>query len=187
MTRKTIPQPLTLEDPSTVDEQQHEHDFNNSPRTPLSAKSPKSPRSPFRFNNSKKSQSELPSMQATEPYQPRSTQLPELAGELRRIDQPSSSLQQYTVPSAGQENQDRERPAKTGFFSNYKAAKSSSRLQNSESARPVTEDNMSRDTDRPSMGGRVSSKETRRAGTTHACFVPPLQMPFTNHTSVNRF
>lgn len=161
MTRKTIPQPLTLDDPSTVDEQQHEHDFNDSPRSPLSVKSPKSPRSPFRFNNSKKSQSELPSMQAAEPYQPRSTLPP---------SQSSSSLQQYTVPSGGQENQDRERPAKTGFFSNYKAAKSSSRLQNSESARPVTEDSMSRDTDRPGMAGKVSSQETRRAGTTHAVF-----------------
>lgn len=159
MTRKTIPQPLTLGDPSAVNDEQHEHDFLDSPRSPLSVKSPKSPRSPFRFNSSKKSQSEFPSMQAAEPYQPPSNFPP---------SQSSSSLQQFTPAVGGQENQERERPAKTGFFSNYKAAKSSSRLQNSDSARPVTEDNMSRDTDRPSMAGRVSSKETKRTGTTRA-------------------
>jgi hypothetical protein len=162
MTRKSIPQPLTLGVSSAaVDEEQreHEHDFIDSPRSPLSVKSPKSPRSPFRFNSSKKSQSELPSMQAAEPYQPRSNLPP---------SQSLSSLQQYTAAAGGQENQERERPAKSGFFSNYKAAKSSSRLQNSDSAPPVTEDSMSRDADRPTMAGKVSSKETKRAGITHA-------------------
>jgi len=162
MTRKSIPQPLTLGVSSAAaDEEQreHEHDFIDSPRSPLSVKSPKSPRSPFRFNSSKKSQSELPSMQAAEPYQPRSNLPP---------SQSLSSLQQYTAAAGGQENQERERPAKSGFFSNYKAAKSSSRLQNSDSARPVTEDSMSRDADRPTMAGKVSSKETKRAGITHA-------------------
>jgi len=159
MTRKTIPQPLTLGDTSAINDEQHEHNFIDSPRSPMSLKSPKSPRSPFRFTSSKKSQSELPSMQAAEPYQARSNPPP---------SQSSSSLQQYTTTAGGQENQEQERPAKTGFFSNRKAAKSSSRLQNSDSAQPVTEDNMSRDTDRPGMPGRVSSKETKRTGTTHA-------------------
>jgi hypothetical protein len=158
MTRKNTPQPLTLGNTSVVDDDHH--DFIDCPRTPLSLKSPKSPKSPpFRFNRSKKPQSdfafEAPSMQAAEQNQPPSNLPP---------SEPSSSFQQY--PAAGQENQ--ERPAKTGFFSNYKAAKSSSRLQNSESAQPVTEDNMSRDTERPGMAGKVSIKETRRAGTTHA-------------------
>ncbi len=155
MTRKTTPQPLTLPDPSMVDDE-HEHDFNDSPRTPLSLKSPKSPRSPFRFNT-KKSQSELPSMQAADSHQAR-TNLPP--------SQSLSSLQQFSSASGGQEKQERERPAITSFFSNYKAAKSSSRLQNSDTARPVTEDNMSRDTDHPAIAGKVSSKEATRTGTT---------------------
>ena len=153
MTRKSTPQPLTLTDPSVVVDEYE----NDSPRSPYSVKSPKSPRSPFRFNSSKKSQSELPSMQAAEP-QSRSNLPP---------SQSLSSLDQY--PSAsGQQKQERDRPAISSFFSNYKAAKSSSRLQNSESARPVTEDSMSRDTDHPSMAGKVSTKETTRTGTTHS-------------------
>lgn len=154
MTRKTTPQPLTLSDHSVVDDEQ---DFIDSPRSPLSLKSPKSPRSPFRFNSSKKSQSELPSMQAAESHQTQ-TDLPP--------SQSLNSLQQISSASGGQEKQERERPAISSFFSNYKAAKSSSRLQNSESARLVTEDNMSRDTDRPAMAGKVSSKETNRTGMT---------------------
>jgi hypothetical protein len=152
MTRKTVPQPLTLAGSTAVNEQQYEHDFIDSPRSPLSLKSPKSPKSPFRFTRTKESQSELPSMQVAE-YQTRSNLPP---------SQSSPSVQQYTA--AGQENQ--EQPAiKSRFFSNYKAAKSSSRLQNSESAATLTEDSMSRDTDRPSMARRVSSKETKRTGT----------------------
>ncbi|PMD19639.1 hypothetical protein NA56DRAFT_671728 [Hyaloscypha hepaticicola] len=153
MTRKAVPQPLTLAGSTAVNEQQYEHDFIDSPRSPLSLKSPKSPKSPFRFTRTKESQSELPSMQAAE-YQTRSNLPP---------SQSSPSAQQYTV--VGQENQ--EQPAtKSRFFNNYKAAKSSSRLQNSESAATLTEDSMSRDTDRPGMAGRVSSKETKRTEST---------------------
>ena len=171
MTRKTVPQPLTLAGSTAVDEQQYEHDFIDSPRSPLSLKSPKSPRSPFRFTRTKESQSELPSMQAAE-YQTRSNLPP---------SQSSPSVQQYTA--VGQENQE---PAasKSRFFNNYKAAKSSSRLQNSESAASVTEDSMSRDTERPSMAGRVSSKEAKRTGRNY--FFLPLRCHSLTFLSVNR-
>ena len=159
MARKSTPQPLTLQDPIVNDEQ----DFINNPKSPLSPTSPKSPRSPFRFTSSKKaqSQSEQPSMQAAEPLQNR-TNLP------TSQTTPSLSLpQQYSGDSGGQERQEREPPTRSGFFSNYKASKSSSRLQPSDTVRSVSEDNMSRDTDRPAMSGKVSSQETTRTGTNH--------------------
>ena len=155
MARKSTPQPLTMPDRTAVDEQ---HDFIDGP-SPLSPKSPTSPRSPFRFNTSKKAHSEQPPMQTAElhsrtaiPASPRDVSLSTIL--------PSSA-------NAGEGDQEKqERPARSGFFSNYKASKSSSRLQNAEAARKVSDDSMSRDTDRPAMPGKVSSKEFVRTGTT---------------------
>jgi hypothetical protein len=156
MARKSNPQPLTLGEAFVEGDQGH--DFIDSPRSPLSPKSPKSPRSPFKFTT-KKTQAEQ-SMQGAEPQQMQQT----------RTDIPQSQtfpgLHQYSVGSGGEEKQERERPARGGFFSNYKASKSSSRLQPSDSPRPGTEDSMSRDTDRPAMSGKVSTKEAPRNGTT---------------------
>ena len=160
MARKSTPQPLTLADPANVDD---EHDFHNSP---LSPKSPKSPRSPFRFTSSTKkggvqSQVDQSSMHAADPPQNRTTNLPPSQAT------PSlSALQQSSAGSSSEERQERERPTRSGFFSNYKASKSSSRLQSQDAGRLVAEDSMSRDTDRPAMSGKVSTKETARTGTT---------------------
>jgi hypothetical protein len=156
MVRKSTPQPLTLQNPIAHDE----HNFIDNSKSPLSATSPKSPRSPFKFTSSKKSQGEQPSMQAAEPLQNR-TNLP-----TSQTTPSLSPLQQYSGDSGGQERQERERPARSGFFSNYKASKSSSRLQPSDTVRQVSEDNMSRDTDHPAMSGKVSPQETTRTGTT---------------------
>ena len=156
MARKSTPQPLTLPDTTTAVD--NEDEFVDSPRSPLSPNSPRSPRSPFRFNSSKKSQSNLPPMQVAEPLQSQAN-IP-----------PSQSLSAIEKFPAGQENQSREWPVRGGFFSNYKASKSSSRLQNSDTVRQVTkEEGMSRDTptDRPAMAAKVSSKESGRAGTTN--------------------
>jgi hypothetical protein len=168
MARKSTPQPLTLQNPIAHDE----HNFIDNSKSPLSTTSPKSPRSPFKFTSSKISQGEQPSMQAAEPLQNRAN-LP--------TSQTSPSLlplQQYSGDSGGQERQERERPARGGFFSNYKASKSSSRLQPSDTVRQVGEDKMSRDTDHPAMSGKVSPQETTRTGTT--ALVSSLQMSFTN-------
>lgn len=161
MARK--PQPLTLTDPRTVDA---EHQFldNNprsplSPLSPLSPTSPKSPRSPFRFSTKKSQIQGAQPMQVPDSHNSRTTLPPP------QTSVSLSSLQQYTGASEAPEKEKQQRPARSGFFSNYKASKSSSRLQNAEQVRQVTEDNMSRDTDRP---GKVSSQETSRTGTTRS-------------------
>ncbi|KAG4437899.1 hypothetical protein IFR05_006618 [Cadophora sp. M221] len=155
MARKTTPQPLTLPNPNLVD---NDLDFIGSPKSPLSPKSPRSPRSPFRFN-SKRTQSELPSMQAAESQQSRTTALSssQTTPSLSAISQFSDGPEQQQ-----QQQQKQERPARSGFFSNYKASKSSSRLQNNPDPASQPDDRMSRDTDRPAMSGRVSSKENTR-------------------------
>lgn len=162
MARKTTtPQPLTLPNPNLVDD---DLDFIGSPKTPLSPKSPRSPRSPFRFS-SKRTQSELPSMQAAESQQTRSAAL-----SSSHTTPSLSAISHYSVGEEQQQQQPQqqkqERPARSGFFSNYKASKSSSRLQNNQGPANQPDDRMSRDTDRPAMSGRVSSKENTRAGKT---------------------
>ncbi|KAF7878922.1 hypothetical protein EAF04_000125 [Stromatinia cepivora] len=65
----------------------------------------------------------------------------------------------------------KERPSRTGFFSNYKASKSASKLQSSSlsasdisrQVNVVEDNNMSRDTDRPAMSVEVSSQDTKRS------------------------
>ena len=160
MARKSTPQPLTLADSANVDS---EHDFLDSP---LSPKSPKSPRSPFRFTSSTKkealqSQVDQSSMHAADPAQNRTTNLPP-----SQTTPSLSALQQSSAGLSSEERQERERPTRSGFFSNYKASKSSSRLQSQDAGRLVTEDSMSRDTDHPAMSGKVSSQEATRSGTT---------------------
>ncbi|KAL2072624.1 hypothetical protein VTL71DRAFT_11967 [Oculimacula yallundae] len=141
MARKSTPEPLTL--PTNVVE--NDPNFVGSP---LSPKSPISPRSPFRFSSKS-------SMQAAESQQPRNKVL--------SSSQTTPSLSAISQSSGGSEKQQlkKERPARSGFFANYKASKSSNRLQNSSD--PANQpDRMSGDTDRPGMPGRVSSKETTR-------------------------
>ena len=161
MARKSTPQPLTLADPTNVDDEHHFIDSSLSP------KSPKSPRSPFRFTHSTKkvgvqSQGEQSSVHVTDPQQTRTTNLPS-----SQTTPSLSALQQSSAGSSGEERQERERPTRSGFFSNYKASKSSSRLQSQDAGRLVTEDSMSRDTDRPAMSEKVSSQEATRSDTTH--------------------
>ncbi|KAG9229023.1 hypothetical protein BJ875DRAFT_388227 [Amylocarpus encephaloides] len=109
-------------------------------------------------------------MQAADPHPTRTT----ITSSLNAVSQ--SSLQQYSSTHEGQDIQEREKepekrekepereqkPPRGGFFSNYKASKSSSRLQNSDTVKLVaSEDSMSRDTDRPR---KVSSQTSRTAG-----------------------
>lgn len=156
MARKSTPQPLTLSNPQAVND--NVENLKNDNRSPLSPTSPKTPRSPFRFTtSSKKLQSEETSMQAS---------------ESSRSTLPQTTVSLSDIPyRAAQETAGERRPPKSGFFSNFQASKSSSRLQNSERY-TVSEEDMSKDTDQPAMTGRVSSKEPPRTGMTFWGFVP---------------
>ncbi|CZT49867.1 related to GTPase-activating protein beta-chimerin [Rhynchosporium secalis] len=147
MARK-LPQPLTLPNAANLADIDDDPDFIGSPRSPLS---PKSPISHFRFNSNKKTQSELPSMQAAESQQ-------RITALSTSQTTPSLSAISGTEPQQHQQ-QKKERPARSGFFSNYKA----NRLQHS--SNPSYDDRMSRD-GRPSMPGRDSSKDHTRTGKT---------------------
>ena len=155
MARKSTPQPLTLADPKNLvnDEQ------DSFGRSPLSPKSPKSPRSPFRFNSKKNSSTQIQQsqpdqslMQASDTQQFRATLPPSHTA-------PSLSSTQTSEVSGTQEKQ--ERPSRSGFFSNYKASKSSSRLQQTETVRQVQDDTMSRDTDRAGLEKKGSENKPR--------------------------
>jgi hypothetical protein len=162
MARKPTPQPLSIsssqsEEADTVDA---------GPKSSQSLKSPRSPRSPFRFST-KLGQGfgEQPSMQGAEIQESHR----DFSSSPTTTSAPSLS---QTLISGRQSSRDRGReqdrpgtsPAKGGFFSNYKASKSSSRLQ-SETAKQA-EDSMSRDNDRPAMLGKVSASDGNRSGKT---------------------
>lgn len=203
MARKSGLQPLTLQ-PNTGGSRGNGPELNieQSPRSPLSAKSPKSPRSPFKFNT-KKSQLSQVQAQVQEQQEQQEKQQHQQQEQPQRDE--TSSMQEdnsqtsgkdlsittgiptsQTLPSLSSFQSSRssdkvgvkERPSRTGFFSNYKASKSASKLQSSNISRQVNaidDNNMSRDTDRPAMSGKVSSLETNRSGTTHFVSSLPLQ------------
>lgn len=156
MARK--PQPLTLESPTTVEDEQLSYD---GPKSPMSLKSPKSPRSPFRFTSTRREQDQSDDLSMQPPAQ--QYQLPH-SQTLPALHHPSASV-------GGQENQKPERSR--GFFGNYnkKASKSTNRLQHTDNDL-VTEDNMSKDTDRPALSGKVSSQDGGKNGKT--LLVSPL-------------
>ena len=161
MARKSTPQPLNLAEPTTVND---ERDLLDSPISPSTPSSPKSLRSPFRFTGTKKGlqiQGDQ-SLRAVDPRRNPTANLP-----LSQTTGSLSTLQSSSAVSSGEERQERDRPVRTGFFSNYKASKSLSRLQPQDAARRVSEESMSRDTDHPQMSGKVSSQEVTRSGTTH--------------------
>ena len=162
---KATPQPLSMTADSSQLTADENHDSIASPSTPSTAspRSPVTPGSPFRFT-SKKSYDKKHQQQQ---------QLMQAAGEPtfgnKEISTSQTAPSLSTPPlsaSSGEERDKESRPARGGFFANYMASKSSSRLQPTETIRKVSEDSMSRDTDRPAMSGKVSSQETKRSGTT---------------------
>jgi len=146
MARKNTPQPLTILDDSPTPITDH--------YSPLSPTTPKSPRSPFaKFSSGRKLQKERDSEK---------TPMQSDSQHARSI--PPSQTAPLLPSSAQQLTEKQDRPTKGGFFSNYKAAKSASRLQpNPPSANPPQEDSMSRDNDRAGVG-HVSSKDKPRSG-----------------------
>lgn len=155
MARKSSPQPLTLTDPNTANAEVR--DTFNDQRSPLSPKTPKSPRSPFRFTSKRgQADGDQPLMQVSDLQPPRATLPPSTTVSLPSLQQVSGAPEAHD-----RQERERERPVRSGFFSNYKASKSSSRLQNAEAAKQLAEDSMSRD-GRPS---EVSSQKASRTGT----------------------
>lgn len=162
MGRKPTPQPLAI---SPTGDDNEKNITDAGPKSAPSLRSPRSPRSPFRFST-KLGQGfgDHPSMQATEEQERR-----------RNLSSPTTPLQstfQQTLGSDRPEGRERgpeldrpsTSPVKGGFFSNYKASKSSSRLQPADTIRQVTEDTMSRDTDNPVISGKASSTDGKRRG-----------------------
>ena len=155
---KATPQPLTTTaDPAQLADDQTP-DFIASPSTPSTA-SPSTPRSPFRFTSKKSHDKKQQLMQATGEPTPAHKEIAAIQAA------PSLSRAPLSAP-LGEEKDKDNRPARGGFFGNYMASKSSSRLQPTETIRKVSEDSMSRDTDRPTLSGKVPSQETKRSGTT---------------------
>lgn len=156
MTRKQIPQPLAISSSAN-------DDISNGPPSSRSLKSPKSPRSPFRFSS--------------KPAQTLVDQQLMPGAELNLSSSPpgnsifSSQQSQQSSTSGRKEKQERDQqstsPAKSGFFSNYKASKSSSRLQPAGTIQQVSEEAMSKDTDTGTMNPKVSTSETKGSGETY--------------------
>ena len=183
MARKATPQPLSISSSQREAAGEEGDTLDAGPKSSSqSLKSPRSPRSPFRFST-KLGQGfgDQHSMHASDrqehrrdhPLSPTSTSLP--------------SPQEPQV-AARQTSRDRGRildrpatsPAKGGFFSNYIASKSSSRLQPSETqAAQPGGSAMSRESDRPALPGKTLSSDRNRSGETHSIsgviFRNPLQ------------
>lgn len=182
MGRKPTPRPLAIPPASLDDEDNNK--IEPGPKSAPSLRSPRSPQSPFRFST-KLGQGfgDHPSMQPPEEQEPRRN----FSSSPTTPSQPSFQVpfgserqERQEGRSRGQE-QDRPStsPGKGGFFSNYKASKSSSRLQPVDTIRQVTEETMSRDTDRPTAPAKVASAETRRRGEAPSFHVHSLKADLT--------
>ncbi|RDW64709.1 hypothetical protein BP6252_10360 [Coleophoma cylindrospora] len=152
--RKPVPEPLSLDSNSSAPGED-----TQSP-APLSAKSPRSPLSPFRpFTSSSRrqgpGQGDADSQLMHEADPQRQIPVSQAVPAPPSSHPPSTSTAGADVYPPPQPR----RPSRAAFFTNYKAAKSASRLTAAESAR-IAEENMSRDTDRPS--GKVSSQDAKQ-------------------------
>ena len=169
MGRKPTPQPLAISPTSLNDE---ENDIiEPGPKSAPSLRLPRSPRSPFRFST-KLGQGfgDQPSMQPAEEHEQRRNFSSSPTTPLQpSFQQPSGSGRQEGRSRGQEQVRPSTSPGKGGFFSNYKASKSSSRLQPVNTIRQVTEETMSRDTDRPIASTKVASSDARRRGNT-PCF-----------------
>jgi hypothetical protein len=174
MGRKPTPQPLAISPTSFEDEENNI--IEPGPKSAPSLRSPRSPRSPFRFS-SKLGQGfdDHPSMQPAEEQEHRRNFSSSPTTPSHPSFQPPSGsdrqegrnwVQEQARPSTS--------PGKGGFFANYKASKSSSRLQPVDTIRQVAEEPMSRDTDRPVAAMKAASSEPRRRGNA-PCFTVIFQ------------
>jgi hypothetical protein len=165
MGRKATPQPLAIP-PASIDDEENNNNVDPGPKSAPSLRSPRSPRSPFRFST-KLGQGfgDHPSMQPPEEQERRRnfTSSPTTPSQ-PSFQQPLGSERQEGRSRGQEQDRPSTSPGKSGFFSNYKASKSSSRLQPVDTIRQVTEEPMSRDTDRPAAPVKVANSEIRRRG-----------------------
>lgn len=154
-----------------------------TPVTPMTPKSPKSPRSPFRFAAKRppldddKPQTQThtadPQSRANLPPSLTTPALSSLQQQQQRQQQQQQQQQQRAAGSVTDEKAERgqhqqqpqQQSTRSGFFGNYKASKSSSRLQ-ADNARPATEEGISRDEQNPGTTRKVSAQEPTASGTT---------------------
>ncbi|RFU26172.1 hypothetical protein B7463_g10177, partial [Scytalidium lignicola] len=157
MARKSNPQALRLEQVGDID--YHDLIDSPSPRSPpLSSRSPKSPRIPFSFPSKRsRSQGGNLALQIPDVEQPSQAEASQAAATA--VASASAAQEQLRPSTSAQEKTDPERPARTGFFSNYKNSKSSSRLH---TERKNTEQNMSRDNDPPQLSSSIILQESKR-------------------------
>ncbi|KAK5663314.1 hypothetical protein OQA88_3742 [Cercophora sp. LCS_1] len=175
MGRKAVPQPLTLADSMRPDgDPRVGETVQNS--GPPEATSPRSPRSPFRFGQKKTEGASGPQvLQVTEVLQQEQQQ------QQHQIQQPAnpSDDTSYPPPLASptlhsrrrdqspaqqqrgrrHQRQDETKASKSGFFHFGKSAKSTDRLNTSQSTDPRSE-TMSRDSDHPAL----SKHSTKQSG-----------------------
>lgn len=146
MGKRDIPQALAI--PSVDDLAKDELD--QPPLSGLSLKSPKGPRSPFRFS----SKLQFGTNQSIQAHQDQPTSPTIESPFANRVQTSTSGTQQEKFATS---------PAKGGFFSNYKASKSASRLQPTGQLDGGSGDDdgrkMSRDLNRPAISSRVSGTD----------------------------
>jgi hypothetical protein len=177
MGRKPTPQPLDISSGDGTADRDPNGDFNNNkiyidapPRSaPLSLRSPISPRSPFRFS-SKVVQGGFgsqPSVHLVEHQDPsRNPPSSPTNPLLPTLQQPLGIGRQEDLGRGQERERPSTSPVRAGFFSNYKASKSSSRLLPVDAIRQLTEETMSRDGDQSELSGSVLTLEGRKNGIT---------------------
>jgi hypothetical protein len=175
MGRKQTPQPLDIPsgDGSVAGNSDPCGALDNNDKTcvdepPKSATlSLRSPRSPFRFS-AKVAQvgfGSQPSMHPADHQEPSRNHPSSPATPSYPTLQRPFGFGRREDPHRGQ---DRERPStspvKGGFFSNYKASKSSGRLQSVDIIRQVADEAMSRDGDRPELAAAEAADDGKKNG-----------------------
>jgi hypothetical protein len=162
MVRKPTPQPLAI----SQEQNQQTNNIDPGPKSAPSLRSPASPRSPFRFSTKvNQGFGDHVSMQATEEQDQRRnfSSSPSTPAQ-PTFHKHSASVRPEALEPREEQGRPSTSPAKGGFFSNYKASKSSRRLQDANITRQEVEETMSRDTDRPGLLGGRSSIDNKSRG-----------------------
>ncbi|KAI0999594.1 hypothetical protein K3495_g8603 [Podosphaera aphanis] len=163
MTRRSIPpQPLKLPDPRSISDHINFLECARSAVSPVQPTTkPTGSRSPFKFN-SKKVQTQPHAHTTQTEDTSKSSQPSSCNSQLSSSNFPfQDTVSVHSLPSSPvepQRQERRERPSRSSFFNNYKASRSSNRLQTDFGSHSVTcVDNMLKDNVRPTLGSRVSS------------------------------
>lgn len=150
------PQVLSLTPTSTAGEDNSSSSINTAiPSTSPVLQAPKSPRSAFKFSSKQtRSYGDQPSMQVAD-QQSTQSGLP---------TSPSvASFQNQLSTPAQSERHAPDRPVRSGFFSNYKSARTD-RMRATSANRQVAEGRMSADGDRPMISEQASAPEVGQYG-----------------------